>query len=246
MGLGASAREVLAPPYEAPGGAGVAKAVVLLPLGERAGRVVVTDAGEVHQAANRTEAIPPPEATAGVDVLPGDELLPEDENLPGAGVVWRMSVGGWWVVDVVADAGGGVLILSEVEEAEARRVVYDPPMPMLPAELWMGRPIEFTSNVGVYNHETGVLESTGTCTATYRLLGKKTLSPGGLLPGDAPAEVAYIVRVDRQYKLPLVVVDMKIITAYAPGQGPIAAKTVRIVRLLGLIPVVHKQSVVRR
>lgn len=256
-GATGEARSILEPPYEAVGGS--VWAVELLPMVERDGRVLVTDAGAAHDAVNRTVVVSPPKAAAtGPDAgdvevpaeMPGELPGEQAEGQPGAGAdtsrgIWQMSVGGWWVVEVTTRENGAVVILNEVEEAEARRVEYNPPLPMLPAELWMNRPIKHSSRVGVYNHETGVLESTGEVTATYRLLGKKILSPRGILPGDAPEEVAYIVRVDRRYNLPLVVIDMKITTAYIPGEGPIAARTIRVIKLLGLIPIMHEQSVER-
>lgn len=217
LGCGSAERPaLLEPPYGAVAG-GLVRASEVWPVGARAGRVVVTDQGQEHDARDVTVAVGPG--------------------------VWRMSVGGFWVTDVVRDDAGGVSALKEVESAEERRLEYDPPLPLLPAELRAGEPIEFTSAVSLYNHANGALEATGECTATYTLLGKKTLSPGGILPGDAPEELAYIVRVDRRYKLPLVGVDMRIVWAYAPGRGPIAGRTVRVVKLLGLLPVVREQSV---
>lgn len=236
-------RLLLEPPYVDVGGGGVVRALDLLPLSERAGEVLVTDTGVEHDAVDRVEAIAPPDELVERGEVPG-EVLGEVAGLPSG--VWRMSVGGWWVVDVMADTRGAVVILSEVEEAEARRIEYDPPLPMIPAELWMGRPVEFGSDVKLYNSESGALEATGKVRATYRLLGKKVISPGGLLPGDAPEEAVYIVEVDRKYNLPLVAIDMNILSAYELGEGPVAGKTVRVVKLLGLLPVVHVQSVQRR
>ncbi len=319
-GTGGEVRSILEPPYGGVGGtgglgdSGVVRAGVLLPLAERSGRVVVTDAGEEHSAVNRTEAIPPPP-----ELLPPPPpvVIGERPELSGAGVVeelpgafpegavsrgvWRMSVGGWWVVDVTNDASGAVVILQEVEEMEARRVVYDPPLPMLPGELRMGEPIERSSNVSIYNNDSGALESTGTCTATYTLLGTKPLppapgssaadpgssAPGSSDPGSTPGSdgqdtdhdgtapgsfgrdegatfieagktsgaeggggasggVVYIIRKKRRPKLPLAISDTMIHLAYAPGEGPIAGHTVRVVKLLGLIPVRHEQRVERR
>lgn len=231
---GGPLKGVLKPPYEP---LETVRGSELLLLSERESQVVVTDAGQEHNAVNRTEAVNPN--------------------------VWRMSVGGWWVVDVTQDRAGGVLILSEVERAEERRVEYDPPLPLVPAELKRDEPLEVSSRVSVYNHANNVLESTGTVTATYTLLGGKTLdargrprssgateSPQtgafeGAEAGGEATELA-IIEVERRYKLPLVIVDMKIQTAYLPGEGPVAARNRRTVRLLGVIPVMHEQLVTRR
>ena len=209
---------LLEPPFELADAQAV-RAAALWPVGAQAGRVVVTDQGQAHDVQDVT-----------AEVGPG---------------VWRTTVGSFWVVDVVRGEDGGVLAIKEVEAAEERRVEYDPPLPLLPAELRAGEPMEFTSAVRLYNHANGALEATGECTATYTLLGTKSLDGDGPPPGDAQAGVAYVVQVQRRYKLPLVGVEMRILSAYAPGRGPIAGRTVRVVKLLGVLPVVREQSVER-
>ncbi|MEZ6191633.1 MAG: hypothetical protein R3C45_10130 [Phycisphaerales bacterium] len=209
---------LLEPPFGAVDGQAV-RATELWPTLAQAGRVVVTDEGKALDVQDVT-----------AEIGPG---------------VWRMTVGNFWVVDVVRGQDGSVSALKEVEAAEERRVEYDPPLPLLPAELRAGEPIEFTSAVKLYNHANGALEATGECTATYKLLGTKSLGGGGLLLSDSRHELAYVVEVRRHYKLPLVGVEMHILSAYVPGEGPIAGRTVRVVKLLGLLPVVHEQSVER-
>lgn len=211
---------LLEPPFEL-ADAHAVRAAELWPVGARAGRVVVTDEGKAHDVQDVTA-----------------------EVAPGAGV-WRMTVGSFWVVDVVRGADGGVSAIREVEAAEERRVEYDPPLPLLPAELRAGEPIVFTSAVKLYNHANGALEATGECTATYTLLGMKSVDVGSRPPGDTGTGAACVVQVERRYKLPLVGVEMHILSAYEPGRGPIAGRTVRVVKLLGVLPVVREQSVER-
>lgn len=220
-GCGAAEKPaLLEPPFELADGQ-VVRGADLWPVLAHAGRVVVTDEGKAHDVQDVTA-----------------------EVAPGAGV-WRMTVGSFWVVDVVRGEDGGVSAIKEVEAAEERRVEYDPPLPLLPAGLRAGEPMEFTSAVKVYNHANGALEATGECTATYTLLGTKALGGYGPPTGDTVKGTAYIVQVQRHYKLPLVVVEMRILSAYAPGRGPIAWRTVRVVKLLGVLPVVREQSVER-
>jgi hypothetical protein len=211
---------LLEPPFGAVDGRAV-RASELWPAQARAGRVVVTDEGKAHDVQD---------VTAEVD--------------PGAGV-WRMTVGNFWVVDVVRGQDGSVSALKEIEAAEERRVAYDPPLPLLPAELRAGEPMEFTSAVRLYNHANGALEATGECTATYTLLGTKAIKSNGPSRNESEQSTAYVVEVQRHYKLPLVSVEMRILSTYAPGRGPIAGRTVRVVKLLGLLPVVREQSVER-
>ncbi len=220
---------LLEPPYLAVDGQAV-RASELWPVRAQAGRVVVTDRGEAHDVQDVT-----------AEVTPGS---PGSPGSPGAGV-WRMTVGSFWVVDVVRGEDGGVSALNEVEAAEERRVEYDPPLPLLPAELRVGEAVEFTSAVKLYNHANGALEATGECTATYTLLGTKSLDMYGPPASDETKNTAYIVQVQRHYKLPLVGVQMHILSAYAPGKGPIAGRTVRVVKLLGVLPVVREQSIER-
>lgn len=209
---------LLEPPFDLVGGQ-VVRAAEVWPVQSQGGRVVVTDEGKAHDV---------PEVTAQIG--------------PG---MWRMTVGSFWVVDVVRGEDGGVSAIREIEAAEERRVEYDPPLPLLPAELRAGEPMAFTSAVKLYNHANGALEATGECTATYTLLGTKALEGDGPLPGDKQQNQAYIVEVQRRYKLPLVGVEMRILSAYAPGRGPIVGRTVRVVKLLGVLPVVREQSVER-
>ncbi len=211
----------LGPPYEL---AEAARAEVLMPLPIPAGVVRVTDdQGEEHDQPDRTG---PMDRGEQLGDHPGERA-------------WRMSVAGFWVVDVVREPTGGVSILREIELAESRRVEYDPPLPLLPASLTMGLPVEFVSRARVYDHDSGALLSAGDCTAVYRLLGSKQIE----LPGRTVR--VSIVRTDRRFDLPWVKVDMQIISAYVPGEGTVAWVTKREIRLLGLLPVTRENRAVR-
>ncbi len=211
--------ELLEPPFDTVQVEPV-HATELWPVKAQSRSVSVTDQGQQHEAIDQTTSI-------GVNV-------------------WRMTVSGYWIVEARAEEDGSLVILSELEQAEARRVEYDPPLPLLPAELWAGQPVRYTSEAYLYNHDSGALEATGEVVATYRLLGKKVLSQGGLLPGDAPEESVYVVEVERHYNMPLVGVQMKILSAYKPGSGPVAGRTTRTVKLFGLLPIQHVISVEQR
>jgi len=226
----------LAPPYE-PTGAVRAEDLMPLPMPNGGpGMVQVTDAqGERHRVVNTAEP-------AVTGALSGETT--------GAGA-WRMRVAGFWAVDVVREASGEVTILREVELAESRRVDYDPPLALLPADLTMDDPVVRVSGVRVYDHENGTLQATGTCTATYRLLGTQQLAlPGGTTGGTSGGTsggkvMATVVQTDRRYDLPWVTVDMHILSGYEPGRGLVARVIRRDMRLLGLLPVRREQSIVR-
>ncbi len=211
--------KLLQPPFDQ-ADPGSVLASDLWPMKAQSHSVVVTDQGQQHETTDQTTSI--------------------------GSNVWRMSVNGFWIVEARAEEDGSLVILSELEQAEARRVEYDPPLPLLPAELWTGQPVRYTSEAYLYNHDSGALEATGEVVATYRLLGKKVLSPGGLLPGDAPEEAVYVVETERHYDMPLVAVQMKILSAYKPGSGPVAGRTTRTVKLFGLLPIQHVISVEQR
>jgi hypothetical protein len=206
-GCASDTSALLEPPY---GSIELARAAELMPLREQVQVVTVTEDGTPQPARDRM-------AVTGEDV-------------------WRRSVAGFWIVDLTREADGTVVILQEVETEEARQVVYEPPLPLIPAELRMGEPVEVERGVLLYNHENGILEATGTVTATYTLLGTRP-SPDGDLT---------VIQTDRRFRMPLVIVDMKLLNAYAPDQGPVAGRTVRVVRLLGLLPVMHVQLIERR
>ncbi len=206
-----------------------------LPIPNRESGVVrVTDnEGLEHEVGRSTQPVGPGER-------PWKENPPATDIYPGAGAeVWRMSVAGFWVVDVMREPTGGVSILREVESAESRRVEYDPPLPLLPASLTIDSPVEYVGQVRVYDHNSGALQSRGTCTATYRLLGSKQIA----LPGREVR--AAMVQTVRRLDLPLVQVDIHILAAYVPGEGSVAWQTRRDIKLLGVVPVTREHRVVR-
>lgn len=227
----------LAPPYDR---AEAVSAKALMPMPQRSGVVTVRDRdGQTLEVVDRTEV-----------------------TGPGR---WRASVAGFWTVDLVRETSGAVSIVREDELADNRRVVYDPPLPMLPAVLEMDHPVEHVSAVKLYDLNSGVLQTTGQCTATYRLLGTRRIrlgrsadsqSAGDLAgdpendPGDNPgaggeAMTVYVVQTDRRFDLPLVKVQMRLLAGYAPGLGPVVQEMRRDIWLLGLIPIKVEHRVVR-
>ncbi len=211
---------------------------------------------------------PPYEHATTDDVLRADEAWPGQEYDRQAKVkdnaqvphittdrsaliapgIWQITLGDIWQSKVQRDTYGAVLALEEIEPTQERRVVYDPPLPLLPAELQPDTPVTVESNVQVYNAANGALETTGSVTATYILLGMKPASPDSPLikqSVDKSQPRLYIVQTHRHYKLPLVNVDMQIFWAYQPGEGPVSGRLVRVVKLLGLLPIVHEQHIER-
>lgn len=152
---------------------------------------------------------------------------------------WRTSIEGFWTLTLVREASGAVSVMREVEHPENRYVDYSPPLAMMPGELKMGQAVERESRVAVYDLDSGVLQSSGPCRATYELLGSKRVDSGG---GEL---TVYVVRTRREFDLPLVKVVMELVTGYEPGVGPVAQKVRRDVVLLGLIPVRREHRVDR-
>jgi len=185
-------------------------AAELMPLRAQTQSVTMSSSGVATCTQDRTEAIDPG--------------------------VYRRSVPGYWVVDMVVLDDGAIAVVREVDLLEDRRVAYDPPLPILPGVLKPGEPYEAKAFVSVYRHTDNVQEAVGEVTATYQLIGKVAGTDDGG-PG------LYIVRTDRTYKLPLVVVDLAITSHYRPGVGPIYARIVRTAKLFGLIPAVRIQEV---
>jgi hypothetical protein len=222
-------------------------AAVLALLGGCGTAATHTSLGPPYTPAERASAddlMPLPRPDRGTAVVRVTDHKGEQHDQPdtidpiGPGR-WRMQVAGFWIVDVKREPDGTVSILREVELDEARRVEYDPPLPLLPASLTFDNPIEHITEARVYDHDNGTLQSQGTCTAVYRLLGSKIIS----LPG---AEVnAIILQTDRRFDLPWVQVDLHILAAYVPGEGVVAWQTRRDIRLLGLLPISREQRVVR-
>lgn len=210
------------------------------------------------QTVSRAELGPPYMPVAGVRA---DDLMPVEVFNRGPGRVrvtddrgendrpdtseaiapdtWRMRVAGYWVVDVTRGPGGAVLILSETELHEGQRVEYTTPLPMLPETLTHGETHRSASLITLYNHESGAQLATGRCEQTITLLGARPIqTPSGEV-------TATLVQTQRQYKLPLVSVDIDILTAYVPGLGPAAGLNRRVIRFLGLLPVTVEQHIMR-
>ena len=152
--------------------------------------------------------------------------------------LWRMRVMGFWIVDAEVRDDASVWAHREIDLSDNRRVEYDPPLPLLPDKLTQGETLTHTSDVRVFLHSTNSLETTGKCTATYTLLGAKHL-------GSATDQPAVIVQTDRAYDMPLVTISLRLRHAYQPGEGPVVGQALRVVKLLGLLPVVREQTVTR-
>ncbi len=180
--------------------------------------------GESERAVTVTDRGAERSAVDRIERVPGEEQI-----------IYRRVVDGFCLVDLVKQEDGSVAVVREVELGEARRVTYDPPLLMVPAVLHSGETVEATSHARVYDHESGTLQAEGEVTATYRLLDE-TDEQAGL-------NVDVTIQTDRRYRLPLTIVDMRLTTTYAPGEGPIAGRVVRTVKLLGLIPLVHEQAI---
>ncbi len=168
----------------------------------------------------------------------GEEEKP-DSSEAIAPDTWRMRVADYWVVDVVRGQGGAVSALSETDLHEGQRVAYVDPLPMLPETLRFGEPLQSATQIHVYNHGSDALLTSGQCKQTITLLGTRPINtPRG-------KATATLIQTRRQYKFPLVRVDIDILTAYVPGRGHVAAINRRVIRFLGLVPITLEQHVTR-
>jgi len=164
-----------------------------------------------------------------------------DTSTPIAPDTWQLRVADYWIVDVTRSPDGAILITNEAELPEGQRVEYLNPLPMLPETLTLGEPLQSTTPINVYNHgpDSDALLTSGQCTQTLTLLGTRTINtPDGQI-------TATLIQTQRKYKLPLVSVDIYILTAYVPGQGPAAGINRRVIRFLGLLPVTIEQHIMR-
>ncbi len=162
-----------------------------------------------------------------------------DTSEPIAPNAWRTRVAGFWIVDVTRSPNGAISILSEAEISEGQRVEYSSPLPMLPESLKLNEPLQSASPISVYNLGSDAPLASGQCQQTLTLLGTRTIDTA------QGSTTATLIRARRKYSLPLVSVDVDILTAYVPGQGPAAGINRRVIRFLGLIPVTVEQHVMR-
>lgn len=192
----------------------------------------------------RAEALMPLEA---LNRAPGVVRVTDDKgehdqaatSEPIAEDTWRTRVAGFWIVDVIRGPDGAISILSEAEVSEGQRVTYTNPLPMLPESLTLNEPLQSASPISVYNIGSNAPLASGHCRQTLTLLGARTIdTPQG-------STTATLIQARRRYSLPLVSIDVDILTAYVPGQGPAAGINRRVTRFLGLVPVTVEQHLMR-
>lgn len=204
---------------------------------EMPGRLVVDDSKPM--VVTGAELMPLRDDHRAVVVMDDDKAFDVSEQTYALSVdgreVYERVIDEFWVVDMVAQASGAVCAVREVELDDARRIDYDPPLPIIPAKLRTGEPVEAKSRIKLYDNDSGALQAEGEVTAVYTLLGRT--DAGSEHPG------AVMIQTDRKYRLPMIVIDMTLTGAYLPGEGPVVGRVVRTIKLLGLLPIQHTFSI---
>ena len=151
-------------------------------------------------------------------------LVPQD------GGMWIETLDRIQITHLQASPEGGIDILQEQALEEAVRVEYRPALPLLPAQLEPGKPVQSVSQMTVLNLKDGQVREKGHVTYTVELVGRqRARTPMG--PIDC-----HILNMTRQIQLQMVSSTVTVRGAYA-NQGLMGERQIRDTKVLGLIPV---------
>lgn len=181
----------------------------------------------------------PTSGTFMVTVNSGPSLRMSYKLVSQDGRLWIETLGQMRITYMQVSPGGGIEILEERALLEGVRVEYQPALPVLPARLEPGKPLQAVSQMTVLNLKDGQVREKGHVTYTVELVGRQwTWTPMG------PVN-CYILNMKRQVQLRMATSTVTVQGAYAPNQGLIGEREIRDTRVLGLIPVRREQQLRR-
>lgn len=188
-----------------------------------------------------------PSILRDVETISADDLLPPNGQSThflytlgphhGQRVLYELAPqADHWLATVAERSSGrifrddvGLTMDREIDFKEQVKVVYDPPLLLLPAQLSMNQPIVTTCRMQVRNLQNGEIKTEGTCETQIELLGQAEIeTPAGVME-------AHLVRTRRKLALSLAQVRVQIIEAYVEGQGLVARRIDRKTKALGLL-----------
>lgn len=128
------------------------------------------------------------------------------------------------------DVDGNMRLLWEIDYAHQVKVVYDPPIMLIPARLDAISDKPEQHKMVCYSLDGKSTRDKGTCDVTMQVLGKQTLhtSAGKFTP--------IVFKTTRQLDLGLAKGTVTIFDAYVPGKGLVAHRVVRKLATMGFIP----------
>jgi len=177
-------------------------------------------------------------ATVILDDRPAMDIVVSFAQQPDG--LWRLETRDIRRSYLQPQADGAIHIVREEQFADAVRVSYDPPLPMLPATLAAGKPFTGSSQIRATRLADGSPVDSGRCDYRIELLGVQAIRS----LADTPD--AFIVRTTRHIDLALADADVVLTSAFVPGRGVVAQRIVTATRMLGLIPVRHVEQMQRR
>ena len=123
-----------------------------------------------------------------------------------------------------------VLLLEEQDYIQQVKVVYNPPIKVIPSDLLHDKSQTLTSKMTVYSLNGKTQRDKGTCTVTLKVLGKQTLNtPAGKFE-------AIVIQTLRKLQLGLARGTVKTLDYYVPHVGLVAHKIQRKLITMGFIP----------
>jgi hypothetical protein len=125
---------------------------------------------------------------------------------------------------------GRVLLSTEDDYGQQVKVVYDPPLEVIPADMLNHEPKAITSSMTVYNLDGQSQRDKGACQVSVQILGKQTITtPAGTFE-------AIMFKTTRQLKLALASGTVTIYDAYAPKKGLVSHRVEQKLITMGFIP----------
>ncbi|MCC7408587.1 MAG: hypothetical protein IT442_10985 [Phycisphaeraceae bacterium] len=152
-------------------------------------------------------------------------------TLTPQGDLWRWEIPTRSVVYLRRTDDGSIVITAEDSLTDNVHVEYDPPIPLLPADLDpTSKPLTGQSKMLVKNLSNNSTRDEGACRYTLELLGTQKLRTA------AGRYEVIVTRATRRVDLKLADADVTILTAFSPTQGPVAQQIRRLTKALGLFP----------
>ncbi len=123
---------------------------------------------------------------------------------------------------------GAIVVTKEEDLREGLQIIYDPPVPFLPARVTPDSEETGESSVVIRELDSGEVRNRGTCRYAVRPRGYKQVeTPSG-------TSRALLVQAERTIKAGLLEMRVEIRFAFRPGTGQVAETVDRKARLLGI------------
>lgn len=141
---------------------------------------------------------------------------------------WLLTLEGYNQLHLRKADDGTVLITAIDLPERNQRIVYDPPVPLLPATVKAGQTYDAQSDVEIRNLQTGEVQHSGPADHHIDLLRRTQFDlPQGKTEG-------YLLEVSQRIDLSVADLELKLVTGLVPQQGAVYRDLQYTVETLGL------------